>query len=104
MSRQTVLYLAVTAGAATAAFFGGGAIGQSLNDDPSASGCRGALQRTYDAIEAETEAGGDPGKQPMPPECMGVDDATMERYGAELIEKELGDSFKDAWSSPTPTP
>ncbi|MGW0647879.1 hypothetical protein ACWD4T_03585 [Streptomyces umbrinus] len=104
MSRQTVLYVTVTAAAATAAFFGGGAISQSLNDDDSTGGCKAALQRTYDAIEAETEAGGDPGKQPMPPECMGVDDATMERYGTELFGKELGESLEDAWSSPPPTP
>lgn len=102
MSRQTVLYVAITATAATVAFFIGGAIGQ--NDDTSAGGCKAALQRTYDAIEAESKAGGEPGPQPTPPQCIGVNDATMKRYGAELFSKEFGESLKDSWSSPPPTP
>ncbi|MEU9894249.1 hypothetical protein ACIBCS_27850 [Streptomyces phaeochromogenes] len=104
MSRKTVLYVAITAAAATAAFFGGGAISQSLNDDTSTGGCKAALQRDFEANQADARAGRDPQNEGTPSECAGVDNATLERYAGELIEKGLGESLEDAWSSPTPTP
>ncbi|MFI6494767.1 hypothetical protein [Streptomyces sp. NPDC050564] len=98
--QKTVGNVAITAAAAAAAFFVAGAIGQSLNDEPSTSACKAALQRNYDTTETEIKAGLAPGPKDMPIECVGVDNVTLERYAGEIARQALEDAFSSATEQP----
>ena len=85
--RRAALYVALTALAAVAAFFGAGAVGQSLNDDPDPAACKAAMKRDFDHAIA---AGSTSKPNTRPSECDGIDDKTAQRIAAEIVQEELG--------------
>jgi hypothetical protein len=102
--RKTTRYLVITALAATGAFFGAGAVGTNLDDEPDTSACEAALQRNYEDASAEVKAGRAPETKPLPAQCFGVDDATLERFASEIAVQDLSENLDDALNSATAQP
>ncbi|MEU3851737.1 hypothetical protein [Streptomyces sp. NPDC029554] len=109
-------FTAWTAGAAIAAFAIGGGLGAWLDDDTttaSPGSCKAALtENLHEATEAAT-AGSEISPMPPPPECLGVDQVTLERITGEVIadywkspeaDKAVEDAMRRAMESAAATP
>ena len=109
-------FAAWTAATAVAAFAIGGGLGIWLDDDTTTanpSSCKAALEKNFRTATEAVAADRDSSPMPAPPECLGVDQVTLERITGEVVadylespeaDKVVGDALRRAMESAAAAP